>query len=197
MRPAHDRRLRRSDRAPCSASYRRRSVLGLHADDVPGVPLQRHLLHLRAGADATSTASPPTASAGTCCRSRSATSSARCCWAGCSTRWAGGSMISGTYIISGVGLAVAGYLFQQDAVCATELDGRLVGHLLLRLGRRQLRLPDRQRDLPDGDAGDGDRLLLRLRDRRRRHHRAGAVWPQHRHAAIAPRSSSATCSVPG
>ncbi len=30
-------------------------------------------------------------------------------------------MISGTYIISGVGLAIVGYLFQQDALTATQL----------------------------------------------------------------------------
>jgi hypothetical protein len=43
------------------------------------------------------------------------------------------------------------------------------------LGRRQRRLPDRQRDLPDGDPRDGAGVLLRRRHRHRRRHRPGPV----------------------
>src|SRR5436305_1609662 len=59
-------------------------------------------------------------------------------------------------------------------------DGRLVGDLLLRIGGGERGVPDGQRDLPDGDPRDGDRLLLRGGDRDRRHHRPGAVRTQHR-----------------
>ena len=61
------------------------------------------------------------------------------------------------------------------------LHGLRPGDLLPRLGRRQLRLPDRQRDLPDGDAGALDRLLLRGRHRRRGHRRAAALRPPDQH----------------
>ena len=63
----------------------------------------------------------------------------------------------------------AGWVVGRDAHA-----GRL-HRVLLRLGRGQLRLPDRQRDLPDGDPRPVHRLLLRDRDRRRRHHRTAAV----------------------
>jgi MFS family permease len=56
---------------------------------------------------------------------------------------------------------------QPAAALGDHVDDLLGGHVLLRLRRRVGRLPDRQRDLPDGDAGDGDRALLRLRHRRR------------------------------
>ena len=42
-------------------------------------------------------------------------------------------------------------------------DALLDRGLLLRLGRRERRLPDRQRDLPAGGAGQGDRGVLRHR----------------------------------
>ena len=42
-------------------------------------------------------------------------------------------------------------------------DRRLVRHLLLRLGRGQLGVPDGERDLPDGGPGQGDRGVLRDR----------------------------------
>ena len=84
-------------------------------------------------------------------------------------------MIAGTYILSGVLLIVTAFLFKADVWTAETQTGGVVRDLLLRLGRGQQRLPDRQRDLPDGDARDGDRLLLRRRDGGRRHHRAAAV----------------------
>ena len=55
-----------------------------------------------------------------------------------------------------------------------DADHRLVRDLLLRLGGRQLRVPDRQRDLPAGGAGAGDRGLLRDRPVLRRA-RAGCL----------------------
>ena len=105
-------------------------------------------------------------------------------------------MISGTYIISGVLLA-------SPATCSSrtphrdELTIALVGDLLLRLGGRELGLPDGQRDLPDGDPGDGDRVLLRRR-------RPGSAASSARRCtattsppATARRCSSATCWAPG
>ncbi len=72
-------------------------------------------------------------------------------------------MISGTYIISGVLLAVSGWLFDNDDLAATSQTFVLDRHLLLRLRRRERRLPDRQRDLADRDPRRGDRGVLRDR----------------------------------
>ena len=60
------------------------------ADGRAGVLLQRHLLHLCAGADRLLRHPGATMSAGTSCRSRREISSGRCCSAGCSTRSDGG-----------------------------------------------------------------------------------------------------------
>ena len=57
-------------------------------------------------------------SAGTCCRSRPAISSGRCCSAGCSTPWDGATMIAFTYGVSGVLLALSGYLFSIGVLSA-------------------------------------------------------------------------------
>ena len=81
-------------------------------------------------------------------------------------------MIAGTYLISAVMLVVGRDRVQRRDVQRLGPDPGARGDLLLRLGRRQLRLPDRERDLPDGDPGARDRLLLRDRDRDRRDHRA-------------------------
>jgi hypothetical protein len=54
-------------------------------------------------------------------------------------------------------------------------DGRLVRDLLLRVCRRERGLSDGQRDLPHGNPRDGDRVLLRDRDHRRRVRRAAPV----------------------
>ena len=53
------------------------------------------------------------------------------------------------------------YLFQQDAVSATGQTVVWSVIFFFASAGRQLGLPDGQRDLPAGDAGDGDRLLLR------------------------------------
>ena len=55
-----------------------------------------------------------------------------------------------------------------------------VHHLLPGLGRRERRVPDRQRDLPDGDPGALHRILLRDRHRCRRHLRAAVLRLAHR-----------------
>ena len=55
------------------------------------------------------------------------------------------------------------------------------GDLLHRLAGGERGLPDGQRDLPAGDAGSGDRVLLLARHRRRRHRRALAVRHPDRH----------------
>ena len=60
------------------------------ADGRAGVRLQRRLLHLCAGARRASTACRRSASGSTCCRSRSATCSGRCCSGGSSTASGGG-----------------------------------------------------------------------------------------------------------
>ena len=57
-------------------------------------------------------------------------------------------MISGTYLLSGVLLAISALLFNAGALERGDADGLLVRHLLLRLGRCVLGLPDRERDLP-------------------------------------------------
>ena len=84
-------------------------------------------------------------------------------------------MIAGTYILSGVLLIVTAFLFKAGVLDGDDADRGVERDLLLRLRGRELRLPDRQRDLPDGDARDGDRVLLRGRHGDRRHHRAAAV----------------------
>ena len=60
------------------------------------------------------------ASAGTSCRSPPEISSGRCCSAGCSTSIGRRPMIAFTYIMSGVLLAVSGYLFAQGLLTATQ-----------------------------------------------------------------------------
>ena len=84
-------------------------------------------------------------------------------------------MIAGTYLLSAVMLAAIGILFNGDYFSDWGLTFALAGDLLLRLGRRQLRLSDRERGLPDGDPRARDRLLLCDRDRDRRDRRAARV----------------------
>ena len=56
-------------------------------------------------------------------------------------------MLTFTYAMSGLLLAGTGYLFAHDLVSRRSSDRRLDDHLLLRLRRRQRRLPDGQRDV--------------------------------------------------
>ena len=77
-------------------------------------------------------------------------------------------MIAGTYLTSAVLLVVRRRPLQQRGVQRLGPDRGARGDLLLRLRRRELRLPDRQRDLPDGGQGTGDRVLLRDRNCDRR-----------------------------
>ena len=72
-------------------------------------------------------------------------------------------MISGTYILSGLLLAVSGWLFKNARPDRELADVRVDRDLLLRLRRRQRRLPHRERDLADRDPSRGDRRLLRHR----------------------------------
>ena len=82
--------------------------------------------------------------------------------------WGRKQMIAGTYIVSAVLLALSAVMFDAKVLNATTQTIMWVRDLLLRLGRRQRRLPDRVRDLADRDPGRGDRGLLRHRlDRRR------------------------------
>ena len=80
-------------------------------------------------------------------------------------------MIAFTYIVSGVLLAVSGYLFEQGTLERRAADAGLDGHLLLRLGRGKLGLSHRQRNLPAGNP--------RARHRRSsmRSAPASAAWP--------------------
>ena len=106
-------------------------------------------------------------------------------------------MISGTYILSGVLLAVAGFILGD--LTRDDPDHLRHGDLLLRLGRRQRGVPHRERGLPDGDAGAVHRVLLRDRHRRRRHHRPAAIRQADRQRlrrqATSPASRSATSSA--
>ena len=72
-------------------------------------------------------------------------------------------MIAGTYLLSGTLLAISAFLFNAGALNAVTQTALLVRHLLLRLGRSQRRLSDRQRDLPGRGPGQGHRRLLRHR----------------------------------
>ena len=72
-------------------------------------------------------------------------------------------MISGTYIISGVLLAISGWLFDRGRPRRDDADVLLGRHLLLRLRGRERRVPHRQRDVADRDPRRGDRGLLRHR----------------------------------
>ena len=75
------------------------------------------------------------------------------------------------------------------------------GDLLLRLGRRQLGVPHRERGVPDGDPGPVHRVLLRDRYGGRRHHRPAAVRQADRQrvarAVTSPGSRRATSSGAG
>ena len=82
-------------------------------------------------------------------------------------------MISSTYILSGGDPARDGVAVLRAAPVRADADDLLGGVLLLRVGRRERRVPDGERDLPDGDARDGDRALLRVRHRRSRSRRRG------------------------
>ena len=89
-------------------------------------------------------------------------------------------MITATYVLSGLVLILTGVLFDNGVAVGQHPDPHVVHRLLLRLGRRQRRLPHRLGDLPDGDPGDGDRVLLRRRHRPGRHHRPDPVRQVHR-----------------
>ena len=81
-------------------------------------------------------------------------------------------MILGTYGLSGVLLLIAAWLFNAGHAVGGHADDHVVGHLLLRLGRRVVGLPDGERDLPARAARAGDLVLLRdLAGRRRRRSR--------------------------
>ena len=82
-------------------------------------------------------------------------------------------MIAGTYILSGD--PAGDHRFPARGPVGGAAHAGRRDRLLLRLGRRQLRVPDRQRDLPDRDPGTVHRVLLRDRHGGGRHHRSAAV----------------------
>jgi MFS family permease len=71
-------------------------------------------------------------------------------------------MISVSYLTAGVLLAQR-RSFPAGPADGDHADAVLDGGLFHRLGRRVGRLPDRERDLPDGAAGPGHRRVLRHR----------------------------------
>ena len=70
-------------------------------------------------------------------------------------------MIAGTYVLSGRAAGRQRGPVRRRGAQRDHPDHRLVRHLLLRVGRGQRGLPDRERDLPAGGAGEGDRGVLR------------------------------------
>ena len=80
-------------------------------------------------------------------------------------------MIAGTYLGSAVGPVRADRVVRRRLARALGLHGAAAGDLLPGERRRELCLPDRVGDLPDGDPRARDRVLLRDRDGSRRHHR--------------------------
>ena len=80
-------------------------------------------------------------------------------------------MITITYLGSAVvGAVMAIAVRARLAHLGVDVRGVHRGDVLPGVGRRERRVPDGQRDLPDGDARARDRVLLRRRHRRRRHH---------------------------
>ena len=77
-------------------------------------------------------------------------------------------MIAFTYAISGVLLAIVGFLFRASMLDAVALTVCWSVHFLLCLGRRERRLSDGQREFPARSAGAGDSVFLRGRHRDRR-----------------------------
>ena len=72
-------------------------------------------------------------------------------------------MIAGTYLLSGSAAGRERGLVQRWGAQRNHPDHCLVRHLLFRVGRGQRCLPHRERDLPAGGSGEGDRGVLRHR----------------------------------
>ncbi len=82
-------------------------------------------------------------------------------------------MIAGTYILSGVLLAIAGTMLSD--LSAVTLTGFRHDRVLLRLGGCKRGLPHGLGGIPDGDSGDVHRVLLRSRHGDRWHRRAAVL----------------------
>ncbi len=150
------------------------------ADGRAGVFLQRHLLHLRAGADrflrhpgkrcrlvhpAVRGGKFPRAAAARAVVRRDRTAADDRLHLHHVGRAAGDQRIS----------VRAGHAQRHAADIGLDRD------LLLRVGCGKLGLSHRQRNLPAGNPRARHRILLRGRDRHRRHGRAVAVWRADRH----------------
>ena len=156
---AHRHRLPRADRV-LFRDYPRRSILGFSMMVTPGVPLQRDLLHLCAGARQFYGVSE--SARFTFSRSRSATCSDRCCSGTCSTLSAAQDDLGH---LRAVGSA-AGRARRSCSTlaCSTRSPRPIAGASSSSSHRpAQRRLPHGERDLPAGAAGEGDLGLLRHR----------------------------------
>ena len=91
------------------------------------------------------------------------------------------TMIAATYAISGVLLADQRLAVRAGRVRRDHADDRVERDLLLRVGRGELGLSHRQRDLPARDPRARDRGVLRDRHGARRHRRAAGVRRADRH----------------
>ena len=168
----------------------------LEPDGGAGVFLQRDLLHLRAGADRFLRHRAASTSAGTSCRSRPGNFLGPLMLGRLFDTIGRRTMIAFTYIMSGVLLAITGYLFAQGMLTRRAADARLDGDFLLRLGGGELGLSHGERNLPAGDPRAGDRHLLCDRHRHRRRCRAVAVRRADRHRLARAACSAAICSAP-
>ena len=90
-------------------------------------------------------------------------------------------MIAFTYLMSGLLLALTGWLFAQRHAQRARADLGVERDLLLRLGGGKFGVSHRERDLSAGDPCARDRGVLRGRHRRRRRRRAAAVRRADRH----------------
>ena len=90
-------------------------------------------------------------------------------------------MITATYMISGLLLALTGWLFHAGLLDRANADDRLDGNLLCRLGCGQLGLSDCERNFPARNSRVRHRDLLCHRNPRRRRRRADPFRLDHRH----------------
>ena len=144
------------------------------ADGRAGVLLQRDLLHLRAGADRFLSTSRPIKVGWYLLPFAAGNFLGPLLLGRLFDTLGRRTMITLTYGVSGVLLALSGYLFSIGALERAEPDHRLDGDFLFCLAGGERGLSHRQRDLSAGSPRAGDRAVLCDRNRHRRRRRAGA-----------------------